>query len=173
MALPHPRRAEIHTKSVPLCLPLCTHFPGAAVAWVSSSSAGQLTVLSWKALKWVRTVHWLNKTKTSLCPWLKTDSLFHPKLCLATFPSTAYQVLQWIKRPTKFLQLYMYELDNSIIKMSTIWECPRFEHKCPSLSNSQGEIEVQRIDFFAKSKFKEANLHNQIRLLWWVKVWEN
>lgn len=62
--------------------------------YLPGTSAGQLRVLSWKALKWVRTVHWLNKTKTSLCPWLKTDSLFHPKLCLATFPSTAYQVLQ-------------------------------------------------------------------------------
>lgn len=63
--------------------------------------------------------------------------------------------------------------DNSIIKMSAICECPRFDYKCPSLSNSQVELRVQRVNFLAKSKFKEANLHNQIHLLLWVKVQGN
>lgn len=29
--------------------------------------------------------------------------------------------------------------------------------------NFRGEFKVQRVNFLAKSKFKEANLHNQIR----------
>lgn len=43
--------------------------------------------------------------------------------------------------------------------------------------NFRGEFKVQRVNFLAKSKFKEANLHNQIRFyelkLKEIKVWNS